>query len=91
MSELSGIVSGLSGLVATLQQNNAFLNQQLLLRPDLSAFTEYITRWNSQFQQLADQSSRYSNQIATINNLLFNLTYTVNSNYALFTGYTGTH
>jgi len=91
MSELSGIVSGLSGQLLILQQNNAYLNQQLLLRPDLSAFNSYKTVWNSQIQQMSDLLSRIDNKISIVNNLIFNLTYTVNNNYSLFTGYTGTH
>lgn len=82
MTDLSGIVSG-------LQQSYAYLTQQLLLRPDLSSFANYRISWNSQMQQLSDSVSRLQNQISTLQNLIFNLTYSTNSNYADFTGYTG--
>lgn len=88
-SELSGLVSGLSGRVSFIETTYSYINQQLLQRPDLTDFSMFQMVWNSQFSQLSDSVSSLQSQMSSVQNTLVNLAISVSNNFSFFTGHTG--
>lgn len=70
---LSGDVLVLQGLVNDIQDAIVYLNQQLLLRPDLPAFSQFNTTWNQQYSLLADSITNLNQDIETVNFTIANL------------------
>lgn len=85
----------LSGRIDTLEARQSYVDQQLLLRPDLSAFSSYQSVNNNQLDAIEDSVNNLTTELSTIRNLLINMNinlYGVQTglNYykALLTGHT---
>lgn len=62
----------LSGRIDRLEQVQSYIDQQILLRPDIDSFSDIQVIYNQQFQSLADRDSRNSNRIYVLENKYLN-------------------
>jgi len=81
-SELSGYLATLSGQVAGIQEVQSFLDQQILLRPDLTAFSAYQVAWNTQMDELEALILRAKDDITILQNIIINLNIEVSDTQA---------
>lgn len=90
MADLSGTVSGLVESVAQIQNFISFISQQLLLKPDIESIQSFNTIWNNKFFESAVRHDYAKQQLDKVENILMNLSYTVDNLSTSGTSTTGT-
>lgn len=83
-------MTDLSGRVDTLENQMALVNQDLLLRPDQTAYSALISTWNQQFTELSTLSTQMNTMLRTLQALYTNLNKTVLTNQLSASTTTGT-
>lgn len=79
----------LSGRIDTLDQTALFLQQSILQRPDITAYSSIQGIWNQSFNSLNTNLNTLIQKISSLYSLYTNLNISVASNYAVFTGHSG--
>ena len=87
--DLSGYISGVSGRTDTLETQMTYVNQDLLQRPDLTAFQAFQSIWNSQIDTVNNEMGTLKGQLKTLQSLYVNLNITVSNNLGVLTGHSG--
>jgi hypothetical protein len=80
-------LSLISGRLDVVEQQMTYFTQDILQRPDISAYSQLSTNWNQQFDQMASLINSMNSQMAALQTAYTNLFITVRTNYALFTGH----
>jgi len=86
---LSGIVSGNSGDIATLQAQMLTTQQDLLQRPDLTAYNNLQALYNQELDNFGTRIDTFDGTLKTLMSLYTSMAITVSNNFATFTGHTG--
>ena len=87
--DVTGLLLNHSGRLESLENRDTYINQQLLQRPDIAAFTQFQNIWNRQITDLSNLVTTINNSVRTLQQLYVNLNQVVSSNFSTFTGHTG--
>ena len=79
--------AALSGRVYQLEVNQSYIDQQLLLRPDMSTFSAYQTVANAQLDAMSTRINTMVSDIAALQNLIINTNIDLFNLEALLTGH----
>lgn len=82
LEQLSGRLDSVETAILHLQQN-------ILQRPDLAAFSNFQIIWNQSHDTISDNIETLISRVQALYSLYTNLNITVSNNQALFTGHSG--
>lgn len=81
--------AALSGRVLDLENQVSYFTQELLQKINMNTSSEQSSLWNQHYNSLYDTVTQMQLTLRTLQSLYANLSFTVISNYNLYTGHTG--
>ncbi len=82
-------LSELSGRVNSIDTAIIYLQQDLLQRPDITAFSNFQVIWNQSFDSILANINTLISRVSSLYSLYTNLNITVSNNLGYLTGHTG--
>lgn len=82
-------MTDLSGRVDALENTYSYINQQLLQRPDLVAFSQFQTIWNQQIDTIESTIYTMKTQLQNLQGMYVNMSIGDSNNLTAFRAHTG--